>query len=299
MITEPGSIVAAEVMLLNAVGSSTTQVSLFTSIGLALITAAVGFATSLLVERRKARREPRRQLTWSAAYERGLVRVSDDMRAKVRISYNDAEVSNLMSMVLTIANTGNRVVKNNYIRVSFSPTSAKVLEAVLDPAPEREVGVSAVDEDSHPYESRFIIGHLERTQSVSYRFLIADVSPQASPFSVHSFNDEGDVDFVQRDAARVRSDAEHLRPFLQAATLLAATFLIPVSGLSTIVARLILGAMFTGILLWHTPPVTRLAVQVLSGLSNAKFARMIFDGGNVRVSGDLVGGSKYIAHSAD
>ncbi|MEU7172952.1 MULTISPECIES: hypothetical protein [Micromonospora] len=182
---------------------------------LAVFTAAIGFLFALAIERIKSRKALRRQLSWD-------VRVVDQLPqvrkgggvGKITVSYGNVEVENLTHVILSFENTGNSVIKNQYVRFRF-PEEAKILEIALDPEPEPELGVTEVDEGkTSPSDRRYLIGHLEAGQNIRYR-VISDGGKWHDWAGVHPFNEEGGVDFQRRDAVRAREDEEEVAPFVR------------------------------------------------------------------------------------
>jgi hypothetical protein len=198
---------------------------------LAIFTATCGFLLALFLERIKARKAPRKQLSWEASVDDRLLQVREGTAVgKIKIRYGPTEVQNLTQVFASFENTGTSVIKNQYIRFRF-PEEAKILEVSLDPVPEPELGVSEVDDAKlPPQERRYLVAHLEVGQSVRYR-IVSDGGKWLTWDGVHPFNDEGGVEFLRRDAARNREDEEEVAPFLQGSamlvTLLAITAALP------------------------------------------------------------------------
>lgn len=65
---------------------------------LAVIAAALGFASALIIDLLKARREPGRQLSWDADLDAGTIAVRPDIRKKVSILYNDDQITTLAAL---------------------------------------------------------------------------------------------------------------------------------------------------------------------------------------------------------
>jgi hypothetical protein len=254
----------------------------------AVIGAALGFASALALDYLKARREPHKQLSWSATTEKGLVSVGPAIREKVTVYYEGARVDELVAVQCHITNTGNRVVKNTRLRFHFADT-ASILEAGLDPRPEPELGVEEVLQ--HPTqlnERSYSIGHIERRQTVHFRFVAS--GSQAEKWTIHPFHDDGDLEFQTRDAAQERADREHLVPFIVTAVLL--VFVPPIldtAGLIPLLpnlARLVL----LGFLLPHVTPIARLLDTLIARyLREQQIAGVTISGQRVDITGDVIG----------
>jgi len=186
---------------------------------LALLGAVLGFVGAYTLDRVKARREPRRRISWDVDIERTLIKVKSSIRSKVRVLYNGAEVAELAHIKCAMANTGNRVVKNHELRFTF-PERTTLLETYLEPVPDPELGVELIlDEDTGGRsERRYRISHLERGEAVHFNFVTA--GGDFADWRPRSFNQEGDVEFGRRDVAVAKEDEEHVRPFVTAALLM-------------------------------------------------------------------------------
>jgi hypothetical protein len=179
---------------------------------LAAIGVVLGFASALLVDQLKARREPRKQLSWDAVEELGMVSIRPAVRERVKVLYRGHPVSDLFALKCRISNTGNRVVKDHQVRFQF-PDNCSVLDAYAEPEPARELQFSELDgEGLSPVERLYHIGHLEKNQEVIFQFILT--GPSIHGWAVYSFNAEGDVAFQRRGAATIRQDQAHIRPFL-------------------------------------------------------------------------------------
>lgn len=181
------------------------QVSI--SIGSAIIGAALTYP----VLRLNARHDPRKQLSWESSTERGLVAVGSQIRDNVSISYKGELVSDLVAIRCRVSNTGNQVIKNQNLRFAF-PVGTKILEADFAPAPEPELKASRISpEEQSPTDRSFLIGHIEASQEVSFQLIAA--GPNAENWDIHPFNENGGVDFQQREVRRIRDEQEHVGPF--------------------------------------------------------------------------------------
>lgn len=250
--------------LVHAVDDTSIVEALSNKYLLALVASLFGFLFSMLLEWRRNRRIPRKQLSWEIYIDTRLVEIESSLAGQVLVSYSGNPVENLTSVNFKVTNTGNSVVKNQFLRFAF-PERAKMLEATLDPAPEPELGVRDVSEsaDSHR-ERRFELGHMEVGQSVGFHF-IADGGDWSSWTGVHPFNAEGGVDFQRRDVARVKADQEHIRPFfIYLVILLVVPFIFDVSTSPAFgIARLVCSLVLVVLLIPHLWPVARLVERLV------------------------------------
>jgi hypothetical protein len=182
-------------------------------IGSAIIGGACTYVVSLLL----ARRNPRKQLSWDASTDRGLVAVSSTVRDNVKITYKGKDAGDLVAVRCRVTNTGNTVIKNEELRFAF-PEETQIIEGGFSPQPERELRASRIEsQDLKATEYMFSIGQLEVGQEVSFEFMAT--GQRAEDWKLHSFNEQGDVEFRQREAGRARDEQEHVRPVIVIATL--------------------------------------------------------------------------------
>jgi hypothetical protein len=183
----------------------------------AVVGAIVGVLGTVAVERMKMRREPTKRLSWEAEVHNAMVSTDDTIRRQLRLSYNGYPIEGLNSVEFRVENSGNRVVKNEQLRFGFPP-GAQIIEAVPTSRPEREMGVTRrPDLEQDASEAVFTVGQLERGQSVALRLSVA--ARDVSGWKVVAHNEEGDVDFHERGAARRREDREHVPAFFALAFL--------------------------------------------------------------------------------
>lgn len=206
---------------------------------LAIFTAGCGFVFALILERIKAKRAPRKAISWDATIEKAPRLNDKDETSKVGISYDGRLVKDLVQIYVRFENTGNTVLKNEYIRFRF-PTRARILEVELDPFPERELGVTEVrDPDLSGIEKRYKISHLEAGQSVRFR-VVSDGGAWLGWSDIHPFNEEGDVLFQRRDVARAKADEDEVEPFIWSSVLLLLLLLLASASASGQIGSIIL-----------------------------------------------------------
>ncbi|QNP71688.1 hypothetical protein IAG44_21150 [Streptomyces roseirectus] len=184
----------------------------------AVVGTVVGVLGTVAIEHVKMRREPMKRLTWEAEVQNAMVSTDDAIRRRLRLSYNGTTIDGLSSIEFRVENTGNRVVKDERLRFRL-PTGTQIIEAVPTSAPEREMGVARrPDLEQDTGEAVFTIAQLERGQTLALRLSVS--SPDISGWKVVAHNDEGDVEFHERSAARRKQDREHVPAFFTLAFLL-------------------------------------------------------------------------------
>jgi hypothetical protein len=198
------------------------------SYSLAVFTAICGFIVAVIAQRVQDRRNPRKAVSWDAEIERPA-RLGKGEDRRIGISYNGTSVKELFQVKIRVENTGNTLVKDEFIRFRM-PEGATLLEMAPDPTPEQELGVS---EDRNPtlsqMERRYKIGHLEAGQKVSF-LIVTDGGAWSTWRDIHPYNAEGNVLFLQRDIARAKEDAEEVQPFIRnLAALLLLTILVSIT----------------------------------------------------------------------
>lgn len=256
-------------------------------------TLVVGFASSYVLERIKARREPSHRISWEATTERGIIETHPDLRESVTVSYNGQQVDDLTAVSCRVSNTGNRVIKNQLVRFEF-PIDCRVLDAQLDPIPQREISVvRQQDRETDQREIIYVIGHLERQQEITIKLLASGRS--APDWAIYAFNEAGDVEFQRRDVSRQRKDQEHVAPFLTYLFIMLLVYLVVgplssdwlvASGMALV--ELILSIPISG----HFVPMARWVRDSFSKSDSSAKNSIAGIGGNARalqISGDMRG----------
>lgn len=247
--------------------SQRTNNSLSIQVALLFGSAVIGAILSYAVMRLNARHDPRRQLSWDARTDRGLVAVRPEIRDNVSIQYKSEDVTDLVAVKCHIVNTGNQLVKNERLRFSF-PDGVRILESDFAPRPEPELSAAKVDDPTFGVsQCAFTIGHLEIGQEVSVELIAT--GPNAENWAVHPYNEDGGVLFQPRDVGRIRDEQEHLTPFIVIMTLLIIgpplLGSLEVSDYDIFVAPLLflLRLVLVILLIPHLLPVARLARRVV------------------------------------
>ncbi|MER7759625.1 hypothetical protein [Streptomyces sp. NPDC097619] len=170
--------------------------------------ALLGVLGTISVEYMRGRRDPVKQLSYDSETRSGIVSADDSVRGRLGFSYDGVPVDHLTSVQFTVENTGNQVVKDQQIRFRFK-SGTRVLEADATSRTEREWGVRREQtREDGLHEAVFVIGHLERGQSVDFRLIVA--GRRADEWEPIPHNPEGGVEFVSRTAARTKADLEHV-----------------------------------------------------------------------------------------
>jgi hypothetical protein len=198
--------------------NATTIESIFagdfwTKIAIAVVSAALAFISSFILAQLKRHQEPRKQLSYSLTTLGGVVQVDEAISDRIKVLYRDREVKDLHQVRCKLENTGNTVIKSQYVRFEF-PTEAAILDCYFEPQPPREFGVRELTEEGIGInERRFILSHLERDSAVAVRFVV--MGPGSVQPKLHPFNESGDVEFVPRELAIEANDLEILTYFVR------------------------------------------------------------------------------------
>jgi hypothetical protein len=252
-------------------------------LGRVVLAAVLGFVAAYGLERIKRRREPHRQLSWDGATLAALPDAVSELREKLEIHYQGTKIENLWEIHCLVENTGNRVVKDQHIRFKL-PAGTHVLEAILDPEPEPEIGVHEERIEGAPQQHpQYRIAHLERKQSVGWRLIVT--GPEAASWTPIPKNDEGDVDFVERGVQRALEDAEHVDPFFKILLLL--VFLpsaIDAVSAGEAIDRFLSGAIQLLLLAMLAPHLA--AVGRVLAAAARRWTSDTQDQGKIRIAGD-------------
>ncbi|MFB6561289.1 hypothetical protein ACFCYH_20830 [Streptomyces sp. NPDC056400] len=264
-----------------------------------LIGAIIGASATLLAHFLKARAEPRKRISWDSSIDPGFAAVDPEIKEKLDVTYDHVRVKNIYSIKYRVSNTGNRVVKNQRVRFKFKDDT-QVLESYISPTPEPELKVE-LEPSSSAQEVIYNIGHLERTQSVQFRFVTAGES--AKQWEAFPSNEEGDVEVEKKGVAEKREDRTHIRPFIISLFLF---LVVPYSFSSSLIDEpiaealtVITRATFLVYMLLHIAPVARTIQDVLSNPENPRggntYHTVAHDGGTALVlsDGDVNGNVEF------
>jgi hypothetical protein len=86
---------------------------------IAFFAALAAFFFSMILERAKSKKVPHKALSWSLIVNKKLVEVSQGMAGQVRVYYGDHSVDELIDVRYKLVNTGNTVIKNQFIRFAY------------------------------------------------------------------------------------------------------------------------------------------------------------------------------------
>jgi len=101
-----------------------------------------------------------------------LMDVSDAIRDKIKIEYENKPVKNLYAFQVQIKNTGNAVVEKLPILFEFDPNT-KILDVGIETTPEREFHIEKIDVNKEG-ETKYEIDFLNRNDQISLFFLTAN-----------------------------------------------------------------------------------------------------------------------------
>lgn len=235
---------------------------------IAVFSVILGYFSAYGIERTKARREPRQLITWELEKSQGLFEVKDEIRPHVRVLYRNAHVQSLTVLRCNIVNSGNRAVKNEQIRFTF-PDGVRLLDNVLDPAPERELGVERSASVAHESEVIYQVGQLEVAQRVGFQFILDGTLP--NDWSPMASNPDGDVAFRRREFVRHRGTEDRVHAFILYLILLLITapMYALVSGIYSLV-MMVLHVVLAVLAIRNAAPTARVAARVLCALSDRK-----------------------------
>lgn len=247
---------------------------------LAAIGAAIGFAFSLILDRIKARREPRFQLSWEVQSDTSFAQLSEDARRGLQVLYGNRSVENFSFLRCKIENTGNQTVKEQAIRFTF-PNTASLLGSSVDPEPEREIGLTDdVDARESPQDRIFRLRSLKPAQDVTFVFALDGTVD--SNWHPYDSNETQEVTLQRRGASRAREDREHFQPFVLLILLLVTIPRIlaslPLVGDLDELLSAAFQIVVVILLLPRLIPVSRVISDLISGISQRRTRELIVSG---------------------
>jgi hypothetical protein len=189
---------------------------------LAIVGTAVGVALKEVVDRMRARRGVKR-LSYDLAIGSTMASIPNELAEKVSVLFEGQKVQGeLYEVTCHVENTGYLVIKDQYLRFHFPASTIMDIFTIKEPP--MELGVEKAPlEQPRPTDARWLIGHLEKGQSVTFGFLVA--GPTAIAPEIFSHNPEGGVEVSPRSSkAQEHDDFGHVPPLL---TIFTISWLLP------------------------------------------------------------------------
>jgi hypothetical protein len=210
--------------------SSTTPANAFLdksflqNVAIAVLSAVLAFLSGYALASISKRSGSGKRLSYNLNIETGLVNVEKNVKQRVKVFYEGREIVNLSNIKIDIENTGNSFVKSEEIRFEFDP-GTQILDFYFEPKPEDipEMKVEKITDLSiREFERKCRIGHLEKKQELGVRFVVT--SDSDIHLKLHSYNENGDVEFVSKTTTKTLSEREQVAKFL---SLIVMYFIIP------------------------------------------------------------------------
>lgn len=178
-----------------------------------LIAALIGFISSYSLDKIKRHREPRRRISYDLALGTGMASVPTELTEKVAVTFGGQRIEGqLFEVRARVSNSGNQVVKNQFLRFSF-PVGSTILDTYLINEVRPEFGIEEAPlENQNARDHRWLLGHLEKGEFAEFGMLVA--AREAAPPEVIGHNEEGGVELKSVAAAAREDDATHVEPFL-------------------------------------------------------------------------------------
>ncbi|WP_414568991.1 hypothetical protein [Nostoc sp. CCY 9925] len=208
--------------------SSTTPANAFLdkpflqNVAIAVLSAILAFLSGYALASISKKSGSGKKLSYNLNIETGLVNVEKNVKQRVKVLYEGQEVVNLSNIKVDIENTGNSVIKLEEIRFEFLQ-GTQILDFYFEPEPEFEMKVEKITDSSiREFERKCRIGHIERGQKLGVRFVVTNDSE--IQIKLHSYNENGDVEFASKTTTKTLSEREQVAKFL---SLLVMYFIIP------------------------------------------------------------------------
>lgn len=180
----------------------------------AILGVVLGFVSNLLFDNVKRRREARSQLSYTTVTQKGFPQVEQTLQKELTFLYKNKPTKNLLYVLFIIQNTGNREIRNQYIRLEFS-NNIEFLDISYEPKPEREMGFEQNDDGLEEYEKGYNIGYIKPGQKVGIRFIIEGLENQEIKLNpYHKNNDKDTVEFVSGIVTKIRDERYIVQRFI-------------------------------------------------------------------------------------
>ncbi len=269
-ISSMSFIISTKSIAADGAGTNREQNDFWQKVAIAMVSASLSFLSAYALAEINRRRQPRKQLSYDTAIKQGLVAVESNVKHKVKVLYEGREIEDLYHVMCAIENTGNMVIKNQYIRFEFSEET-DIVDFFFEPKPESEMGIEEVqDTQLGKHERRYKIGQIERGHKIALQFVVNSTNMQ---LKLHPFNEVGDVEFVPRSVSKSYDEKDKITRFLTLYLMYILVpevfYIIPISFISSMAA----GAVRLALLMLMFPllkPFARAIADLLSKLSSAR-----------------------------
>ena len=179
---------------------------------IAFFSALLAFGGAYILDSRKRRREPKKQLSYDLSVTDPLVDVEQQVKGKVTVLYADVPTNNIFYAACNVENTGNQLVKDELIAFEFAE-GTQVLDLKLDPTPRPELRVKRLEavETATP-EAQFAMGLLAPGQQIGFRFVLSHTTKPS--VRIHPHNENDAVEFIPRAVSKERDERQSLNRFI-------------------------------------------------------------------------------------
>jgi hypothetical protein len=192
------------------------------NVAIAVLSAVLAFLSGYALASISKRSGSGKRLSYNLNIETGLVNVEKNVKQRVKVLYEGKEIGNLSNIKIDIQNTGNSIIKAEEIRFEFL-RGTQILDFYFEPQPEPEMKVEKITDLSiREFERKCRIGHIEREQELGVQFVVT--SDSEINLKLHSYNENGDVEFQSKTTTKALSEREQVAQFL---SLIVMYFIIP------------------------------------------------------------------------
>ncbi len=182
----------------------------FLKVILSIIGAIVGMIITYILTRRKEKMDLK-EISYDLDVKDVIIKADKTIQDNISITYKGNHTKNLSFVNCNIKNTGNKVVKDEYVRFEFDKET-EILETFFDPEPIPEFGVTFENTEQKQNEKRIKVKHLEKAQSININFI---VNGKKSTPKLIPFNEQGDVLFNTNTLTQIKNEQDILKDFIR------------------------------------------------------------------------------------
>lgn len=250
---------------------------------LTILGVILGFFSSLFLDTIKRKRDARKQITWDTKIEKGILEFSSHLktqREQVQLYYKNHPVKNIAIVFFTLQNTGNREIRNQYVRLEFIGVE-RIWDLVYEPEPEREMNFR--ESNSHSlknHEQIYEFDYMVPEQRIGLQFIVEGIENESIDIKIHYKNNSSDdVFYIEGESKKIQTEKDSIRNFLIFITLFV-ILPIPFLEIQSIVSSIFIIIVFIRIFLLIM--IVRLLPSVSKIISD-----LIFDIFNVETSSSM------------
>lgn len=237
---------------------------------IAILGGLLGFIFSLILEKIRKKDEANRQISYEKTIKADVIEFAHELKEQneneeIEIKYNGRTVNNLAIISLLLKNTGNRDIRQQYLRLEF-PKKCKFQKERYKIEP--EMGFKEVKNyELKNHEKAYKIDYLRPNQEIELRFTIEADKNERIDIHPH-WKDESNnhVSYISEESRQLRQVENERNTIQRFLTLCFLFLLIPSSYTNNylLITTLFIKIIILGLIISLIPPITEIIIDFLT-----------------------------------